>query len=673
MRMAALYRLAALAIALPLTSFADITSQTAILFNGYTVSLDSGTVSTSGGDLIFNGTTLAPQGNAQIYAVPPSSYSSTNSSIYISELTQQNLASFTYSTAALSGSSIASLSVVAVHTNGGNYAKLLILESTSGTTGVLSFQFTTYGNTTSGTGGGGTGGTGGTGTGPSITEVQNNYSYIAPGLPNFGIAPGSLFIIKGSDLASNSKPALQSSAGGLPTTLNGASVSVTVGGTTVTPAIYYTSTAQIAAVLPSTTPVGTGTITVTYNGQTSATAPMVVVASALGFGSYYGTGSGLALATDANYNLFSNASSAAPGQAIILWGSGVGADPANDDKTYPMKQDNLTNIPLQVWIGGQQASIAYRGRSQFPGVDQVVVTIPNGVSGGCGVSIIAVSGNIVSNTVTLPVEQNGGACSDVTTPAIPNSGANGKVSVGYLSILSSIQTTAATGSVATYTAGASFYSFPSSALAAGSSVNQPSLGSCVILGAAGGGGAAPTGLDAGTISLSGAGAPVNLQALQGFVGEYSATLASIPSTGGTYTFNGSGGKDVGAFSDTINFPDPLVWTNQPSPTTTINRAQGFTVTWSGGVPGTIVGIGGQSTVATNAQATTFVSASFVCTAPVAAGQFTIPSWVLLALPPNIQAGLYIQNETTIQTFTASGLDYAYAVASSLNDTQITYQ
>ena len=36
---------------------------------------------------------------------------------------------------------------------------------------------------------------------PVVTELQNNYSYIQPGLPNYGISPGSLFIIKGTGLA----------------------------------------------------------------------------------------------------------------------------------------------------------------------------------------------------------------------------------------------------------------------------------------------------------------------------------------------------------------------------------------------------------------------------------------------------------------------------------------
>jgi uncharacterized protein (TIGR03437 family) len=136
--------------------------------------------------------------------------------------------------------------------------------------------------------------------GPAITGVQNNYSFILPGLPNYGIAPGSIFIITGTDLANPGPAVLQSSAPpGIQTTLNGASISVTVGGVTTHPAMYYAIPTQIAAVLPSSTPVGTGTITVTYNGTPSSQEPIVVVPTALGLDTYYGAGTGLAVATDA--------------------------------------------------------------------------------------------------------------------------------------------------------------------------------------------------------------------------------------------------------------------------------------------------------------------------------------------------------------------------------------
>jgi hypothetical protein len=94
---------------------------------------------------------------------------------------------------------------------------------------------------------------------PKIFRVENNYSYILPGMPNYGIAQGSIFDIFGSGLATATSE-LQSVP--LPKTLNGASVNVTVNSITTQPILYYVSDGQIAAVLPSATPAGTGQITV---------------------------------------------------------------------------------------------------------------------------------------------------------------------------------------------------------------------------------------------------------------------------------------------------------------------------------------------------------------------------------------------------------------------------
>lgn len=56
-----------------------------------------------------------------------------------------------------------------------------------------------------------------------------------------------------------------------------------------------------------------------------------------------------------------------------------------------------------------------------------------------------------------------------------------------------------------------------------------------------------------------------------------------------------------------------------------------------------------------------VTAAFLCAAPVSAGQFTIPAYVLLNLPPTgssiVPGGLGVQNRI-VSTFTASGLDIA---------------
>jgi uncharacterized protein (TIGR03437 family) len=627
---------------IPTAALADIAS-TATLNVGQTLNLDKGTVgsvATQGGDLLLSSGTLTFLGSASGTVL------GNGTMILYNVLTQQLLqaASSNFGPSPIPTSSlVANAGVIEMKTNGGNYAKLLVTASSSTS---LSFQYTTYGASASG----------GAGT-PTITAVQNNYSFIAQGLPNYGIAPGTLFIVKGTNLNNQPLSALQSSASpGLPLTFNGTTVSATVNGTTVQPAIYYTSPTQLGLVLPSTTPVGTGTITVTNSGTPSAPAQFVVVQSAMG----------MVVATDANYSYFSNSSSASPGQPIILWGSGVGADTSNDDRTYPMKQNDLTSIPMTVYVGGVQAAIAYRGRSQFPGVDQVVVTVPSNVTPGCNVSIVTLSGSIVSNTIAIPVAPGGGACTDpgsaVGPSVTPASGKN-SYSTGVVTILQLTGITKAGTTVGT-TANADFVRI-SGLTGAPVSSALPSVGSCTIL-VASNVQFTQAGLDAGSIRASGGGTQTTLPAIPGQKGIYSATIPAIPATGQSYTFTGTGGADVGAFSTAINFPPPLVWTNQTS-ITTVNRAQGQQITWSGGAPGTYVQIGGQSAVAVG------VGATFVCLAPVDDGQFTIPAWILLALPQNNNGALHIENLVYGQTYAVPNLDYAYSFTESITDKVVTYQ
>ena len=95
-----------------------------------------------------------------------------------------------------------------------------------------------------------------------------------------------------------------------------------------------------------------------------------------------------------------------------------------------------------------------------------------------------------------------------------------------------------------------------------------------------------------------------------------------------------------------------MWTNIPSVTTPIDRTKDLTITWTGGIPGTQV-------TAIGANLVNGVTTGFVCAAPVAAGQLTIPSYVFLNLAPNpapaIVGSLAVQNRV-VKTFTAPGLD-----------------
>jgi uncharacterized protein (TIGR03437 family) len=652
--------LAGAAFTLPGVGWADTSGTATLTVSGQNqFILDTGATATSGGDFLWTGTAIVPQTGAGAF-----SFGNLGSTIYDS-LIQSVLTSLSYGSGPVSGLSASPGSVVAFKTKGGNYAKLQVTAVDSAS---LSFKYTTFG--ASGGGGGASG--------PSITTIQNNFGLIPPGLPNYGLAPGSLFFIQGSGLAGTTSDLLSSAAPGLQTTVSGVSVAATVGGTTVQCFVYYISPTQIDAVLPSSTPLGTGTVTVTNNGAKSGTFPITVVQSAFGMLSYNGT---LAAAYDANNNLLTPTNSANINQTIVLWGSGVGADPGNDDKLYPQKINNLTNIPMQAFIGGVVAPISYRGRSQYPGVDQVVLTVPPGVPVGCYVSIAIVSGSIVSNWSTIPIAASGRSCADpIVIP--PGSGTSTTLKVGTLIIS---QTTSITpqATQTLSTVGGLFLSETLTNFSSTAGSNQASIGNCVVYTSSGAGstsGSVTTSpLDAGaTITVNGPGTPgsvpLSVSSLLGSNFAYyvpaglTVPNTFIPAAGGAFVFdNGAGGKDVGHFTATLNLPGSFVWTNAAQ-ISAVNRSQGVNVTWTGGASGAYVIISGGSSVIVSGKA---VSASFSCEAPVSAGQFTVPVPVLLSLPGG-SGSLGLATSIGTQMFTASGLDYGVLSGSMSTAKTVTY-
>ncbi|HEY6347394.1 MAG TPA: hypothetical protein VIY49_38390 [Bryobacteraceae bacterium] len=526
---------------------------------------------------------------------------------------------------------------------------------------------------------------------PTISALANNYSYTLPGLPNYGIAQGSIFVIFGTNLNSQPFSGLQSSGTpGLQTTLNGTSISVTVNGVTTQPYIYYTSATQVAAVLPSTTPVGTGTINVTNNGQPSATAQIQVVQSAVGILTQNQGGTGQAIAEDPtnNYSNFSFTNAVKPGQLIALWGSGVGGDTNDNDRLYPQNQDNLTNIPMQIYIGGISAAITYRGRSQFPGLDQIFVTVPAGVTPGCAVSLVISSGStsLSSNSVLIPVAENGGACSDSFSPftatLLETLSGKSTVNVGFLEVgqVTAPSTTGGSPST-TSTATGFFYSY-TQAQFDGAQAEIPSLGSCVVVPPTTSSTVLPTGLDAGsTITLTGPGnEQVSLTknpVVAGYYAPGSAIASSFfPSTGGTFTFAGTGGANVGAFSQSVSVASPLVWTNASS-ISTVTEANGVNINWSGGASNSYVLIFGSSSTSVSFQ-TTPLTVTFICIAAASAGTFTVPAAILQSLPAASATSLTpptltVENSADPVLFSASGLDLGYVTAFVSDSIHVTYQ
>lgn len=166
-----------------------------------------------------------------------------------------------------------------------------------------------------------------------------------------------------------------------------------------------------------------------------------------------------------------------------------------------------------------------------------------------------------------------------------------------------------------------------------------------------------SGLDAGTITLTGpAGLSTTLASQFGIKGAFYSALpaGAIPSSGGNFTFKGSGGADVGPFTSTLTLSNLLTWTNQ-SAAATVVKSQGLHVTWTGGTPGTYVFITGS--VSSSALG---AAAGYTCLAPVDAGQFTVPSYILMALPDG-NGGTQVQN-IIYSSLPASGLDIGIATA-----------
>jgi uncharacterized protein (TIGR03437 family) len=651
-KIAAFSAITAVAFLLPVAALADINS-TATLSVGQSLDLDTGTTNTSGtGDITFTGTSItfigsAKGGSLSLIGSGQTTYNTLTQAIL------NSLAAFA-TTAPIAASSItagtSAGTIIGVGTNGGNAAKLLVtaISSTS-----ISFQYTTYG--ASGTGPGT----------PTVTGVTNNYSFIPAGFSNSGVSPSSIITIFGSNMAAPYTPplTLQSSAGaGLPTTLGGTSVSVTVGGKTVQLPIYYAIPAQIAAVLPAATPTGTGTITVTYNNVASNAFSFQVVPSAFGLDTYYGSGTGLIDATDAITGTgFTYTHSAAPGETITLWGSGLGADPGDSDSVFSTKPQAVNQGSVQVWIGGVQATVLYAGSSGYPGLNQINVTIPAGLT-GCGVSVVVVVNNVASNFVTAPINQGNGVCSDplfgITGSQLTNLSGQTNVKSGDVFLGQLISpNTSGSGTMTENLASADFQSVTGSYYGASAS-GLTSVGSCIVtevFSATGGGNLTSTGLDAGTVSLTAPdGSNYTLMGIPSVPGVYTALLSAtaIPSSGGTGTFSWTGGKDVGASSATVVLPNPLLsWTNQ-STGATVTRSQGVLVTWTGGAPGTLVYISGSSSSGS-------ANGSFVCYAPQSALQFTVPAYVLDTLPAG-HGSLSLENITQYKTFTAPNLDSGVA-------------
>lgn len=571
---------------------------------------------------------------------------------------------------------------------------------------------------------------------PVITDGPLNaasVNFSRPGEPSSNIAQGSMLIVKGQNLGTCGVSVASSFP--LKAAMGTTSIKITMAGNTYNVLMYYVVACQpnfpdqLAGVVPSNTPTGNGTITVTNANRTSAAAPIVITQRR--FGIYTENGNGTGRAVIQNFNsaadqpVNSLVESSHPGQAEILWGNGLG--PITGDDSQPPTGVDLQNmnISVDVFVGNQPASVAFKGRTIYPSVDVIVFTVPNGVQ-GCYVPVAVRVAGVLSNVGTISVTPSGEVCSDPTgfsTSDLQKVLNGGNLTVADLGMFRFSLKLSLTGlgnfqgnldltdmrfnryasktdllnAVRRGSLGALTGEFPSLGCAVVPFAFQDFLDS--ILTGVDDDPVNVQNLDAGpALSLTG---PIGAQQLPrrntnsggfkygpnnngGILGGGIPGLPGLPPVmpdylqPGPYTLNNGAGAVVGPFSTGLTIPgNQPVWTNQDS-LTSIPRSQDVTVTWSGGVAGGIVGIFGDS-----ADPASGAGAEFACIAPADAGSFSVPSWVLSALPASgndpatagTPVGFLVVANTLPQParFQATGIDVGFFNWAALQIKNVKYQ
>jgi uncharacterized protein (TIGR03437 family) len=502
-----------------------------------------------------------------------------------------------------------------------------------------------------------------------LDAVVNSASYALPGSANEGIALGSIFAAFGSNLADAglwqvSEFPIRS------TTPGGTSIAVTVHGTTVSALPLYTTPSQLAAILPSDCPVGDGTVTVTYKGQTSAAVPIHVVRNTFAIFTQNQQGSGPAAcqnvhsATDWALNSFRTP--ARPGQVLVLWGTGLGPIAAPDGGLPPVGD---LPVDVEVWVGGKQATVLYRGRSGCcAGLDQVNIYLPDGVE-GCHVPVMVKAGGTISNFASLAIAAPGIHCS---VPAWSDDDSANLPSDAPLR-LGAVFLTELVSQKGRYVAVEGI--FARMAPARLPDFGLPPPGSCTVLSTRGGklGNDESTkalyetvtdGLDAGpSLTLSSPMYSEDEIVLQNPIGHYYDARELVDSLGfrrgGSYTIgNGTGGTDVKSFRSSMKLSRATKFSAIGG---TVPRSEPLKVTWTAeDQAGIAIISGGAATEAEREDDR--VSTSFTCTERASAGEFTIPATILQMLPKTATRGyLTVMHRRTAIKFEAEGLDSAFFI------------
>jgi uncharacterized protein (TIGR03437 family) len=490
------------------------------------------------------------------------------------------------------------------------------------------------------------------------------------------LAPDTVFVIFGTGMG----PAAIAiaTAPNYPEALAGTSITFTSvsGGAAIPAKLVYSLAGQVSGLLPSSIAPGTYAVRVAYNNVASAPQNVTVVARSFGIATSNSAGSGTAQSTIGNVNgglsltrftggavAFGGFSwtlgPAHPGDTLVLWGTGGGADAANDTGGTSGDQTKAGNFIVNV--GGRAIAPLFAGASSgYPGLWQINFTLPLDITPDCFAFTQVSAGGELSNGVNLPIASAGqNACSDpqVSPAVLAKMDAGGNIVIATFGATKLTDQSTVTTVEEVISGDVAFFTATEWALL----FSGPRIGLCQVydrMYAVGGKdpGAGDGLYNAGAkLPLSGpnltagtALAPVNTVA--------GPSYYVIPTNGtlvaGKYTLAGTGGTQVGPFSVTADFPSSFTVTNFDS-ILSIDRAKPLTINWTSS---------GVATVQININTNLTVSnihhiVSLNCSVPASLGTYTITPAALGYLLPVAASGtnfggIGISGQGTSATFTA---------------------
>ena len=493
---------------------------------------------------------------------------------------------------------------------------------------------------------------------PGIAQngVVNLASRIPPTLAGGAIAPGALFSIYGIRMGAADRTAVTFSQGPSSTRVQ----------------IVSVFPRRIEALMPRSTPLGSGSLVVTVDGKPSKAFPVNVVASNPGIFSRNGEGwgEGRIENIDASGSRSANSSSnpARPGARVAFVTTGLG---------------NAKGVSLMV--GERPAKATSPRPTAKPGEEELTFRIPEEAPEGCLVPLyVRETPTRASNVVTMAIRSRPGPCEPGPLPMAPPERAG-------VVILSRTRMRAIREGAPESIADDARIAFIAAAdRSAPLPIELPSPGTCVaytssyqtnsnlsnslvsLVRVEG------RGLDAGAkLVLSRADQARSISRNwegQGMYRSHLGTRGYDPHRKdprlflepGEFTLRGTGGKEVGPFAASFSVPPPFEWIDRDQ-TRVVDRTRGVTVHWKNGRPDQLMVI-----LARNIDQLTTALGTCICTAFGPAGQFTIPASLLANVPATQDLAGIPYEELVVGSFStrpgikASGLTggfgvYIYAV------------